>query len=486
MKSPILPEGFESFSLGWLPQEALVAFKASLEGESPVVSLRFNEGKSHKAASEEVILLFGEEQCKGAVRWAANGFYLKRRPLFAADPLYHAGLYYVQDASSMFMDLAFKIIEYHLGGAPLRERRLRMLDLCASPGGKSTHLLSLVGKESLLVSNETVSGRTASLAENIARWGNDNVVVTNNDAADFKRLKSFFDIIVVDAPCSGEGMFRKSEAAVAGWSRESVMLCAGRQRRILSDIWEALAPGGFLVYSTCTYNSYENDGNIGYLLERGAELLSPPEGELLFIRECGIVPTPAGGFQFLPGMVEGEGQYFGVVRKVEGERFHPKRSGKREKSSRGELPNGLGHLFPGYDIVLCDTLVKGFRSSLHSEMEFVASNLKTISSGLLIGIMKGSDFIPHADFALSLLLAEGLRGDRPAQYGGCFKSVEVGKAVALSFLAREPFLLDNAPLGYLLLLYRGRAIGFVKNLGNRVNNLHPVARRIRRADIIVG
>ena len=484
MKSLILPDGFESFSLGWLPQEAIVSFKASLEEEAPVVSLRFNEEKSFKSAPEELVSLFGEEQCKGAVKWAANGFYLKQRPLFAADPLYHAGLYYVQDASSMFMDLAFKIIEYNLGGAPLRERRLRLLDLCASPGGKSTHLLSLVGKESLLVSNEAVSGRTASLAENIARWGSDNVVVTNNDAADFKRLKSFFDIIVVDAPCSGEGMFRKSGAAVGGWSRESVMLCAGRQRRILNDIWEALAPGGFLVYSTCTYNSYENDGNIDYLLERGAELLSPSEGELAFIRDCGIVPTPAGGFQFLPGMVEGEGQYFAVVRKEEGERFHLKRSGKKEKSGRGVLPDGFTHLFPEYDIVLCDTLVKGFRSSLHSEMEFVAGNLKCISSGLLIGQMKGSDFIPHADFALSLLLAEGLKSGRAAQYGECFKSVEVEKAVALSFLAREPFPLDNAPCGYLLLLYRGRAIGFVKNLGKRVNNLHPVARRIRRSDII--
>ncbi len=142
---------------------------------------------------------------------------------------------------------------------------LNVLDLCAAPGGKSTHLLSLMDQNSLLVSNEVIQSRSAILSENLQKWGHDNVVVTNNDPKDFQRLPGFFDVIVVDAPCSGEGLFRKDPGAIKEWSEDAVALCSKRQRRILSDVWPALKTGGILIYSTCTYNSQENEENLRWL-----------------------------------------------------------------------------------------------------------------------------------------------------------------------------------------------------------------------------
>lgn len=474
-----LPKDFEQFSLGWLSHDALMKYRDAVENGVQAVSLRFNPAKCSGAN------YFVEPRYyKDTVKWCSAGIYLKERPIFAADPFFHSGLYYVQDASSMFPNLAFKMIDSVSGGLPLRQRRLKVLDLCASPGGKSTHLVSLIGRDSLLVSNETINGRTAALAENIARWGADNVVVTNNDASDFKRLKSFFDIILVDAPCSGEGMFRKSGAAVENWSRENVMLCAERQRRILNDIWDALAPGGFLIYSTCTYNEYENDGNLKFLTEKGGEPVEPAHEDLVFMEHAGIIPTALGGFQFIPGMTDGEGQYFAVVRKGDGEGKCGRNSKESGRTGRKGTDVRFGADFPGYDTVMCDTLLKVYRSSLHDDIAFVAKNLRTVSSGLLVAQIKGRDFIPHADFALSILMAGQLSSGCLAPYEKYFKSVEIERAAALHFLSREPLSLDDAPRGYLMLLYRGTALGFVKNLGNRVNNLHPIARRIRRTDLI--
>lgn len=479
-----LPENFLSFSLGWLPASALERYVAAMEKMPSPVSVRYNPAKAACKGMEEPDFII-----KGPVKWARYGFYLEERPLFVSDPLFHGGLYYVQDASSMFLEEAFGAIEKKLGTGSVGEMKIRVLDLCASPGGKSTQLLSLLGRESMLVANEAIGGRTSALAENIARWGADNVVVTNNDAADFKRLGPFFDIILVDAPCSGEGMFRKSTEAVSGWSVENVKLCAERQKRILGDIWDALAPGGFLIYSTCTYNELENDANLEWLLSLGAEPVGPADPERLY--RMGVLPTPGGGLQFLPGQVEGEGQYFAVVRKTEDRASSPseaqvRRSRRRMSDSRaiGASCKAYSEDFPEYELILHDTFLKGYRKSMASEMLLVASQLKTVTSGLLVAQIKGKDFIPHADLALSAFMADKLHGENSGLPDKYFKTVDIDRKTALKFLSREPFMLENAPSGYLMLLYKGCAIGFVKNLGSRVNNLHPVARRIRNTALV--
>ena len=235
--------------------------------QDPEISVRVNPFKlSLDALRAHFGTLAGE-----AVPWVPEeGFYLNGRPSFTFDPLLHAGAYYVQEASSMFVGALFDKAAEGLG----RCGGLRVLDLCAAPGGKSTQLLSHLDDTSLLVANEVVPARATVLAENIARWGCPNVAVTNSDPSAFTSLRGFFDVVVVDAPCSGEGMFRKDARAVAEWSPGNVQLCAARQRRILGDVWPALAPGGFLIYSTCTFNRSEDEDNVEWVsAELGAECL---------------------------------------------------------------------------------------------------------------------------------------------------------------------------------------------------------------------
>ena len=250
-------------SLGTLRADRILA---ALAGE-PEVSVRVNPFKiSLEGLRAHFGTLAGE-----AVPWAPEeGFYLTGRPSFTLDPLFHAGAYYVQEASSMYAGFLFEQALVRMD----RRTGLRVLDLCAAPGGKTTQLLSHLDETSLLVANEVVPARATVLAENVARWGCSNVAVTNSDPSAFTSLRAYFDVVVVDAPCSGEGMFRKDERAVAEWSPDNVRLCAARQRRILGDVWPALAPGGFLLYSTCTFNRSEDEDNVAWICsELGAACL---------------------------------------------------------------------------------------------------------------------------------------------------------------------------------------------------------------------
>ena len=237
-------------------EERYGRFVQALETE-PVVSIRFN-GRKMEADSS-----------LNAVPWASAGRYLESRPVFTADPLFHAGCYYVQEASSMFVE---QVVRQYV------DRPVRALDLCAAPGGKSTLLLSLLPQGSMLVSNEPVPLRAQILAENVTKWGNAASLVTRNEPADFAPFRNFFDFILVDAPCSGEGMFRKDSYAVEQWSVSNVEQCAKRQREIVADIWESLRPGGLMVYSTCTFNREENEDCVEWIAsELGAEVLRSEE-----------------------------------------------------------------------------------------------------------------------------------------------------------------------------------------------------------------
>lgn len=236
------------------------SFEAALQADVPV-SIRINEKKGTPAPSTT------GAPCE-RVAWCETGYYLPERLSFTFDPLFHAGAYYVQEASSMFLEQA---IRSHV------KTPVRCLDLCAAPGGKSTHLAACLPEGSLLVSNEVIRSRSHILAENIAKWGNPNCIVTNNDPKEIGCLTHFFDVIVADVPCSGEGMFRKDTDSTGEWSVANVALCAGRGRRIIHDVWNALKPGGLLIYSTCTYNMEEDEENIHYITEElGAEALPIP------------------------------------------------------------------------------------------------------------------------------------------------------------------------------------------------------------------
>ena len=260
---------------------------------APVVSVRYNREKITVPESID------------AVPWATDAAYLAERPLFTGDPLFHSGCYYVQEASSMFLEQA---IRQYVDGP------VRALDLCAAPGGKTTHLLSLLPKGSLLVSNEPMSLRAQLLAENVIKWGNPAAVLTRNMPADFSQLRNFFDVIVVDAPCSGEGMFRKDDFAVQQWSVGNVMQCAARQREILQDVWEALRPGGLLVYSTCTFNREEDEDCVAWIAEElGAEVL-PIETEQQWGITGNQTETGHPVYRFIPGYTIGEGFYMSLLR----------------------------------------------------------------------------------------------------------------------------------------------------------------------------
>ncbi len=210
--------------------------------QAAVTSVRLNP---RKAAAPSFIQT-------GAVPWCGAGRYLSERPVFTLDPLFHAGAYYVQEASSMFVQHAVESL------VDLNGPALRVLDLCAAPGGKSTLLAGLLRDEDLLVSNEVIQARAAILAENMSRWGQMNTWVSQNDPKDFAALGAYFDIMLIDAPCTGSGLWRKDEAAMDEWSPEHVKLCSERQKRIVADALPALKPGGLLLYATCSYSPEEN------------------------------------------------------------------------------------------------------------------------------------------------------------------------------------------------------------------------------------
>lgn len=398
------------------------------------------------------------------VEWSRWGYMLSERPVFTLHPLFHSGVYYVQDSSAMYVGEVFRSA---LRSLSLENgRTVRVLDLCAAPGGKTTDLAASLrecfGDRFLLVANEVMRNRATVLADNVARWGDPNVMVCSLDPKAFQKLSGFFDVIVADVPCSGEGMFRKDEEAVAQWSEDTVALCASRQRRIVADVWTALREGGIFIYSTCTFNREENDLNVRWMAdELGAEILQVPAGM------TGLIPTEY-GCSLVPGFVPGEGQYCACVRKTSAESEVAFRSGRG-----AARPSALDKQISAYFTVPMQARQKGdmviaLPSVIAEDMEILASRLPVVSSGCAVGQFKGRDLVPDEDLSLCIAL------NREA-----FPSVPVDKPTALAFLHKDALVLSDSPRGLVLLTYKGVPLGFVKNLGNRTNNLHPLSRRIR-------
>ncbi len=402
------------------------------------------------------------------VPWCESGLYLDRRPSFTFDPLFHAGQYYVQEASSMFIS---QIIKQYA------DTNIRVLDLCAAPGGKSTLIADLLDEDSLLVSNEVIRSRANILSENIMKWGKANTIVSNNDPSQLGKLSGFFDIILVDAPCSGEGMFRKDPDSISEWSVANVKLCKERQQRILADIWPALKSGGILIYSTCTYNLDENESNVQWIAnELGADILNVETQS-----EWGISPSFVDGvtaYRFFPHRTQGEGFFCAALRKTSEESEY--RSSKKSKSNKNKKvkedipPQYKDYLLnkESFTFYPKGNAWNAFPSSLYQDLQAIAAHINVISEGICLGEMKGKDLIPDQSLALSDMLNTE-----------SFATVEVDWLSAIAYLRKEALVLDNQPKGYILLKYKGVPLGFVKNIGNRANNLYPQEWRIRSSNI---
>ncbi|MEA5128368.1 MAG: rRNA cytosine-C5-methyltransferase [Proteiniphilum sp.] len=434
------------------------SFLSALSGDASV-SFRQNPSKVVRNPMEPVI------PCK-RVPWSQWGFYLEERPAFTFDPFFHAGYYYVQEASSMFVEYVAR---------ELVNEPVMCLDLCAAPGGKSISLLSVLPEGSLLVSNELVRQRAHVLSETMSKFGHPNVMVTNNRAKDFSAFPHLFDLVLVDAPCSGEGMFRKDEMAVEEWSRQNVEMCAVRQRDILNDIWPALKPGGLLIYSTCTYNTSENEENAIWIAdELGAEFVN-----MEIEKGWGISSSfdkRVNGYRFFPHKTRGEGLFVTLLRKPGSETKETVLSRSRAKNQRKPslfVKDRTAYtpllLHPdSFHFIERDNRIVALPAQYSEILVALGGQLKVVSMGIEIGEKKGKDFIPSHALAMSREL-----------HFGAFPMVEVTYEEAISYLRREAVSFTDAPKGYVILVYKGEPLGFVKNLGNRANNLYPHEWRIR-------
>lgn len=348
---------------------------------------------------------------------------------------------------------------------------LRVLDLCGAPGGKSTHALTLLNDDSLLVSNEVIRPRANILAENLAKWGRDNYVVTNSDPEQFGALRQFFDVVIADVPCSGEGLFRRDPEAAKEWSPANVDLCSVRQRRIIHDVWPALKENGLLIYSTCTFNKEENESNLQQLQSQlgfeSVRMQFPADWGVMETQENGIY-----GYRFFPHRVKGEGFFFSVLRKTsqEGSSAPAKLKQSLTLATHKEKEQVAAFLKEPqlFDFFTHDGRVIVFKKSISQDMQLVCRKLNTVVAGLpLAEIQKGMK--PTHEAALSLRL------NRPA-----FSEAPVTKEQALKFLAKEDFPIAGNGKGISLVTYEGVPLGWLNLLGNRANNLYPKEWRIRK------
>lgn len=403
----------------------------------------------------------------GRVAWANEGYYLKERPRFTYDPLFHAGCYYVQEASSMFIEAVYRRISEDF-------LPQRLLDLCAAPGGKSTLWRSLLPSGSLLVANEPVRQRAQVLAENLIKWGAPDVVVTRAFPADYAPLGGFFDVVATDVPCSGEGMFRKDEGAIEEWTPESPTACAVRGFEIVRDVWPSLREGGYLVYSTCTFNREENEDNVVRICrELGATPVVIPVSE-----DWNITGDLTGRdlpvYRFLPHRTRGEGLFLALLKKTSSAPLDRPKKDKR-RSTKPQLPSEANRLLSwlkqpsAFELFALNEGVSAIRKELSEAITRLTAVVRPLTVGVPLAVLKGRKYAPDHGLALSV--------ERSRE---AFPREEVSLEVALSYLRREALVLSpTVPRGFVLLTYRGVALGFVNHLGARANNLYPAEWRIR-------
>ncbi|MGV8096854.1 MAG: RNA methyltransferase [Mangrovibacterium sp.] len=394
------------------------------------------------------------------VPWCTTGYFLEERPLFALDPLWHAGAYYVQEASSMFLEQVFEQIN--------ADHPLLVLDLCAAPGGKSTHLSSLLKPDDFLVSNEVIRSRLPVLTENLTKWGHSNNLICSSDARQFGDAGALFDVLVIDAPCSGEGLFRRSPEAATEWSVENAALCAVRQRRILADSWACLKNSGYLIYSTCTFNPAENEENLHWLRSQGNFTSIPvplsPEWNIDETEYEGIY-----GYRFLPSNVKGEGFFIALLQKNEETppfRFSSKFKTRLQKSTK--IPADWIKHPDTKKIFQHQDQLRFIPARWENEILYLFETVNVIKAGTTAGQLVRNDVLPDHELAMSLELNQD-----------AFPVSELQQEDALKYIGRNPFNLKAEKTPWQLVTFRQIPLGFIKNLGNRFNNYYPKAWRLR-------
>lgn len=425
------------------------AFRAAHD-QRPPVSVRLHPVKGDGVFVNEEV-----------VPWCTGGRYLPERPVFTLDPAYHAGAYYVQEASSMFLA---QLLQQAIAG----RTNLRVLDLCAAPGGKSTLIASMLDPESLLVSNEVIRTRASILEENMSRWGFMNTWVTSNDPRDIGRLDGYFDIIVVDAPCSGSGLWRKDPAALNEWSEANVQLCGERQQRILADIWPALKTNGVLIYATCSYSPQEDEEILSWL---ATDLNAVSQPALPIPAQWGIEPVSAPGniigYRCYPHKVRGEGFFIASVTKTEETTMVKQPRFKTARNAR--IQEQAAHLFSNQPLFIPGKENNFFaiHPAHEADLHIIQQAAWLRRTGVEAGTPMPKEWLPAHDVALSVDAAAGL------------PFVDTTREQALKFLKREEMGIDDIPKGWHIIRYNGQGLGWIKSLGNRVNNYLPKHWRIR-------
>jgi 16S rRNA C967 or C1407 C5-methylase (RsmB/RsmF family)/NOL1/NOP2/fmu family ribosome biogenesis protein len=453
-----LPIAFETRMKAYLGKEDYAAFSNALEEEVPV-AIRYNPFKPIPPLENS-----------GEIPWSSNGVYLKERPVFTLDPLFHAGAYYVQEASSMFLDHILHVLQPATDGI--------YLDLSAAPGGKSTLLASYLGIDGFLVANEVIKARATVLKENIIKWGLGNTLVTQNDPEHFRDLEGYFDLVLVDAPCSGEGMFRKDPNARLEWSPDHVQLCASRQERIMDQAGALVKAGGLLIYSTCTFNKSENEEMVKFISqEYSYEPVRIPFDQSWGIAETAIESEGETyfGYRFYPHKVKGEGFFITVFRRPESApSLLPKRTKEykhpyitpvsKQDSERLQETLSLPKESVFYNL---QESYFWLDAAFQRDFEFLSRYLNIRYFGVELGKFNKQQFIPNHELAVSRFAKEG------------FTQYALDKPQALDFLRKEDQDLPELPEGWVLLTYEGQPLGWIKNLGNRSNNYYPKEWRIK-------
>ena len=485
-----LPHDFESYTRQLMGEQLYSQLAAGLDSTETPVSIRLNP---FKAGDNDI----AEDLRDTDVPWCkTTGRYLSRRPNFTFDPLLHAGVYYVQEAASMFIDYVVRLLVKH---------PILMLDLCAAPGGKSTALRSALPDGSLLFSNEPMRTRAQILSENLQKFGHEDIIVTNNYPRDYHKARLTFDAILADVPCSGEGMFRKDDGARSEWSLQNVDNCWQLQREIVSDIWSCLRPGGLLFYSTCTFNAHEDEENVEWIArELGADFVGIPVDPSWCITPAIVGSAPV--YRFMPGVSRSEGLFLAVLRKHtnidnpktisveeacicidnkslsksanndnEGKKLR-KEKRKNSKPNAKQLSANINiPLTNAADFTLRNTTerIYAIPSRWTGTYDNAAKSLKILHAGVCLGTEKGKDIIPDQSLALSRRLD-------PIAY----PHVSLDYADAVGYLRKEAAPLpDDTQRGFVVVCYKDSPLGFAKNIGNRANNLYPQEWRIKSSHV---
>ncbi len=439
-----LPEAFINRLHDEFPEDSRQLIAAIQSGNAPT-SIRYNpskvEGELFDGAS--------------TVPWEPMGRYLRNRPSFTLDPRFHGGAYYVQEASSMMIGFALQAINKPFD---------RILDLCAAPGGKSTHLLNFLSADGVLVANEIIPQRAKILAENLIKWGDERVIVTNNKASDFLATGQQFDLVLCDAPCSGEGLFRRDPDAIQEWSINSTEKCAVRQNQILADAQKLVKPEGFLLYSTCTYGRIENEEVVKSLIDNGwVPIHINPKKEWGWKQLDDTLPF----YRALPNLVQGEGFALILLQKPpkieESRNFKLKESYKRYQEILPFYSQSIyskGIVFRGKNLI-----------SIGSEKVFILleslSKLNLVVVGVSLGGWQGSIFTPHPNAALWRSLAAEVS----------IHALDLDEA--RWYLARLPYRMRNLESSWQIVSYQGIKLGWILKRGDEIHNYWPNAWRIR-------